>query len=253
MLRRLRDEQPAGSVLIPNPDPVDEVELFGIRYRAGDVRGFHYAMEPADVRELLESIERARYCADYVVLSMHSHEPGNWSEVPADFFTVLARQAIDHGADVITGHGPHRLRGIEIYRNRPIFYSLGNFICQAALLDPMVADKYEQHRQWDSAVSDELAALWLSLIVDDVWYQSVLATTRFLDRKMTEIQLTPLELRSDAAGGVRGVPRVARDKKASTILRTLQRLSNCLGTRLCIQNDLGFIHPIAGDPPSRPR
>ena len=38
-----------------------------------------------------------------------------------------ARIAIDAGADVVVGHGPHVLRGIEYYRGRPIVYSLGNF------------------------------------------------------------------------------------------------------------------------------
>ncbi len=37
---------------------------------------------------------------------------------------------IDAGADVFVGHGPHVLRGIEIYKGKPIFYSLSNFIFQ---------------------------------------------------------------------------------------------------------------------------
>ena len=35
---------------------------------------------------------------------------------------------IEAGADVVTGHGPHVLRGIEIHRDKPILYSLGNFV-----------------------------------------------------------------------------------------------------------------------------
>jgi hypothetical protein len=35
---------------------------------------------------------------------------------------------IDAGADAVIGHGPHVLRGIEFYRERPIAYSLGNFV-----------------------------------------------------------------------------------------------------------------------------
>jgi len=34
---------------------------------------------------------------------------------------------IDAGADAVVGHGPHVLRGVEFYRDKPIFYSLGNF------------------------------------------------------------------------------------------------------------------------------
>jgi hypothetical protein len=39
----------------------------------------------------------------------------------------IAHAAIDAGADVVVGHGPHQPLAIEIYRGRPIFYGLGNF------------------------------------------------------------------------------------------------------------------------------
>jgi len=40
----------------------------------------------------------------------------------------LAHALIDAGADIIIGHHPHVVQGLEIYKNKPIFYSLGNFI-----------------------------------------------------------------------------------------------------------------------------
>jgi poly-gamma-glutamate synthesis protein (capsule biosynthesis protein) len=40
----------------------------------------------------------------------------------------LAHQIIDAGADIIIGHHPHVVQGMEIYKNKPIFYSLGNFV-----------------------------------------------------------------------------------------------------------------------------
>ncbi len=40
----------------------------------------------------------------------------------------VAHQLIDAGADLIIGHHPHVVQGIEVYKNKPIFYSLGNFI-----------------------------------------------------------------------------------------------------------------------------
>jgi hypothetical protein len=39
-----------------------------------------------------------------------------------------AHAVVDAGADVVVGHGPHVLRGIEFYRGRPVAYSLGNFL-----------------------------------------------------------------------------------------------------------------------------
>nr|WP_318528309.1 CapA family protein [Mesorhizobium sp. ZC-5] len=49
------------------------------------------------------------------------------SQEPPDYQQSFARKMIDAGADAYVGHGPHLPRGIEIYKGRPIFYSLGNF------------------------------------------------------------------------------------------------------------------------------
>lgn len=50
---------------------------------------------------------------------------------------------IDASADVVVGHGPHVLRGIEVYKGRPIFYSLANFIVENDLVELQPADSYE--------------------------------------------------------------------------------------------------------------
>jgi len=75
---------------------------------------------------------------DLVVLSFHGgaeganarHVPGKteiaWGERRGDV-KKLARSAIDAGADLVLGHGPHVLRAMEVYRGRLIAYSLGNF------------------------------------------------------------------------------------------------------------------------------
>jgi poly-gamma-glutamate synthesis protein (capsule biosynthesis protein) len=47
--------------------------------------------------------------------------------VIADYQRIVAHAAIDAGAHAILGHHPHILKGVEIYRNAPVFYSLGNF------------------------------------------------------------------------------------------------------------------------------
>jgi poly-gamma-glutamate capsule biosynthesis protein CapA/YwtB (metallophosphatase superfamily) len=51
-------------------------------------------------------------------------------EVPADWQTNLARLAVDQGADLVVGYHPTTLQGAEIYKGRPIAYSLGDFIFQ---------------------------------------------------------------------------------------------------------------------------
>ena len=96
-------------------------------------------------------------------MTIHAHEPGNWSQEPADFLPKLAHTAIDAGADEFIGHGPHQIRGIEVYRGKPIFYSLGDFIFQLDLLEPVASDLYEQYKMDPASATDaEFNAMWNS-------------------------------------------------------------------------------------------
>ena len=73
-----------------------------------------------DAKANLESITAAASNANIVVVSIHAHRDGKW-------LVRFAHQAIERGASVVFIHGPHHVRGIELYRGRPIFYSMGYF------------------------------------------------------------------------------------------------------------------------------
>ena len=68
------------------------------------------------------------------------------SLVPADFLVTFARAMVDAGADMFVGHGPHVLRGVEIYKGKPILYSLGDFIFQNETLLRLPSENYESVR-----------------------------------------------------------------------------------------------------------
>jgi len=247
-LRKIRDEQPAGSIRPPERESPDELDLFGVRYKAADHRGFTYTMDPVDEREILKSIRAAKQLSDFVIVTIHAHEPGNWSQTPADFLPTLAHEAIDAGADEFIGHGPHQVRGVEIYKGKPIFYSLGNFIFQLDLLEPVGSDLYEQYKMDGAAATDaEFDAMWNRVTFgSDVWYQSVVTTSRFEKGRVAEIRLHPIDLSYAARGADRGVPKLAATDVAKTILERLQRLSQPLGTRIAIEQGIGVIRPSAG-------
>jgi hypothetical protein len=181
--------------------------------------------------------------SDFVIVTIHAHEPGNWSEEPADFLPKLAHAVIDAGADQFIGHGPHQLRGIEIYRGRPIFYSLGDFVFQLDLLEPVASDLYEQYKMDPASATDaEFNAMWNALVFGgDVWYQSVVTTTRFEKGSVAEIRLTPVDLSYTARGADRGIPRPADARAAAVILERLQRLSKPFGTTIAIEQNVGVI------------
>jgi poly-gamma-glutamate capsule biosynthesis protein CapA/YwtB (metallophosphatase superfamily) len=79
-----------------------------------------------DLDALVADIRKAKAEADVVAVSLH------WGihfvpAVLADYQRDVAYAAIDAGADVILGHHAHILKGVEVYRDKPIFYSLCNF------------------------------------------------------------------------------------------------------------------------------
>ncbi len=80
----------------------------------------------ADYLEAFKRDVRAlRGRVDFLVASFHWGISG--SVETADYQVAIAHAAIDSGADLVMGHGPHEIQAAEIYGGRPIFYSLGNF------------------------------------------------------------------------------------------------------------------------------
>lgn len=79
-----------------------------------------------DPSRLIAAIEAARESCDYLTVFVH------WGiereEYPQDYQVSMAKQYIDAGADLVIGSHPHVLQGISYYKDKPVFYSLGNFI-----------------------------------------------------------------------------------------------------------------------------
>ena len=75
---------------------------------------------------IAEDIRAIREQVDWVIVNFHWGQ--ELADYPADWQMQLGRFTVDQGADVVVGHHPHVLQGAEIYRGRPIAYSLGNFI-----------------------------------------------------------------------------------------------------------------------------
>jgi poly-gamma-glutamate synthesis protein (capsule biosynthesis protein) len=178
-----------------------------------------------------------------VITTIHAHEPGNWSENPPDFLPTLAHEAIDAGTDVFIGHGPHQLRGIEIYKGKPIFYSLGNFFYQDQLQQPMAEDLYETADAEAKSTTDaELGARFVKTYFDSpVWYESVIAVSTFIAGRVSEIRLYPIDLGYSTRFANRGIPRLADPPVAARILERLQRLSRPYHTVIAVEHDVGVI------------
>ncbi|MBI4331138.1 MAG: CapA family protein [Chloroflexi bacterium] len=95
-------------------------------YQAGTPPKIITVAREADVRAMEEDIRKLHGQVDILVVVMHwgIHAiPG----VLAMYQPAVGRRAIDAGADIIVGHHAHIVKGIEVYKGKAIFYSLGNF------------------------------------------------------------------------------------------------------------------------------
>lgn len=196
-----------------------------------------------DLAGNLASVREARARADWVVVSLHTHEDGGNIHQPAPFAVTFARQCIEDGADVVLMHGAHVLRGIEIHQGKPIFYGLGNFVYQANLVGRLPADVFECLGLPGDA-DDETAMARFEQIAAESYGPSiagrsphlfgsgysVLAQLRLHRRAPPEIRLYPLTLGPERSRARCGYPRVADGPVAEEIIGLLRDLSAPLGT-----------------------
>lgn len=252
-LADIRDAQPAGSVrqsILATDARAGTVTLFGNKYAASDAVGqgmaFTFKMNDSDRLAVLRAVRQAKQTSDFTVVSMHTHEPGNYSAEPPDFMVTFAHQAIDEGADMLVGHGPHQLRGIEIYKGKPIFYSLANFAFMDNVLQPVPRDEYEKD---GTDPTKETEAEFMErrrvegVFAESTWFESVVARSIFgADGKIVEVLLYPIELHwNDGRDADRGIPRLASKAIGQKILERLQRLSSTFGTGIDIRDGVGHI------------
>ncbi|MCX2725961.1 CapA family protein [Thermomicrobium sp. 4228-Ro] len=81
---------------------------------------------PLEPEIVATAIRRAADCADIVI--PYFHWGVEYTLIPTETQRRIAHLAIDSGATLVVGSHPHWVQGIEWYRGRPIFYSLGNFV-----------------------------------------------------------------------------------------------------------------------------
>ena len=189
----------------------------------------------ADLTRLTDSIREAGEQADLVLVSIHSHELVEADPVkPAEFYKTAAKACIDAGAHAVLGHGPHELRGIELYKGRPIFYSLGNFIFQTQTVSLQPADAYENGGfpagTTVKAYMDARSAGGTKgyIVQPSIWY-SCMAGMTLEDGRVTEITLYPIRVGLDPKTKEVNFPTLTEEPE---VLAHLQKLCESFGTRL---------------------
>lgn len=202
-----------------------------------------------DVQRILQCVHEAKKMADIVIVSQHNHHfPG--VEAPADFIQLLlselparlappawlepwAHQLVEAGADIVTMHGPPFLHGMEVYKDKPIFYSLGNFIFQV----PPESIHLEEPIMWESVV----------------------AYVDFKGDKLEAIRFQPIAMNKIGKGmpnphdqfdvneyhRTRGLPKPATGKQASFLLDRFAQFSKVYGTEISIKDGRAELNLLA--------
>ena len=199
------------------------------------------APDEQDATRILSSIRAARQHADIVIVYQHNHVFGDkafstlFGEglperlAPNEWLRQWTHREVAAGADIVVMHGAPLLHGVEIFRGRPIFYDLGNFIYN---LPPT-----------------------LTYIDEPISWESVVARVQFRGRALQSITLLPITLNPIGTGqpdahnpyanneflDTRGLPSVAADAKAAYILERLAVLSRPFGTRVEVSGGAGRI------------
>ena len=153
--------------------------------------------EQGDLRRLQWDIANARAKADIVVVSWHWGLSEGYGNV-VDYQREMGKFALNAGANIVVGHHPHVLQGVEVYKGMAIFYSLGNF---------------SFHEQSANAGKE-----------------SVIIHCQIKDKKIHGISFLPIFINE------RDEPEVASGKKGKEIFQLMKQLSAPFGTTMEYDN-----------------
>jgi poly-gamma-glutamate synthesis protein (capsule biosynthesis protein) len=235
------------------PGTGDTFTYLGNRFVVGTTPGIKTDPRKEDVDEIAAVVKNAAGLADYTIVTIHAHEGGKDRFLPADFLVTFARAMVDAGADLFVGHGPHVLRGIELYKGKPILYSLGDFIFQNETLQRLPSENYEPYNLGATAhvndFNDSRYDFDKSGFPSDppIW-EAVVAMPRYRGDQLIELALHPITLGHGKSRSVRGRPLFAEGQLGEKILNDVVRLSAPMGTRVTIRNGIGYVD--LGAPPS---
>lgn len=171
-------------------------DAFALENHAGVV-----ALDPFIIKE---DIQRVRDAVDYVMVSFHWAIENSQDTHPAA--RAFAHDIIDAGADVIIGHHPHVPRGVEVYKGKMIFYSLGNFIFGHG---------------------------------HTYWMDNYLARMTLTRTGITQVEILPIA----GSGNNLSQPYLLEGDDARALLEDIQARTAELDTRMEIDGDKGVVIP----------
>ena len=198
-------------------DTVEEVG--GLKFKKGEETRRVRTCNTQDLERVKKAIYEAQLQADYIVISVHSHDQNAGDPMePTPYLEEFVHFCIDNGAHCVIGHGPHLLRPIEIYKGRPIFYSLGDFVLQLYNVEVAPEEFYNQYGLTAKSTVHELLKtrskdFKIGLMQKEVMNQTVIPYWEMKDGKVESITLYPVSIDMTGNKAERGLPRLDKDAK----------------------------------------
>lgn len=218
----------------------DEAELGELKFKLSDKKRYVMTAEPEDIARVDRAIYEAKLQADYIIVSIHSHQlDGDRKENPSEFLKEISHHFIDEGANAIVGHGPHLLRPVEVYRDCPIFYSLGDFILQLYNVEIAPEDFFRKHGLDSSYTVHDLLKkrskdFTVGLMEDSRMFRAVIPLWETENGKMTSLKFMPIEMVMKGNKSENGLPRRSYNPE---IFEYYKAMSEPYGVKMTLGED----------------
>jgi poly-gamma-glutamate synthesis protein (capsule biosynthesis protein) len=226
-----------------------------VRFVGSDKPEYYTEPYEPDLKGNIRSIKDAKRQAKIVLVSHHGHQDdGSDRHKPARFIETYARACIDAGADAFLSHGAHVLRGIEIYKGKPIIYSMGNFIFQLGAVKKLGQDVYDKYNLDTQATPADLFDAdagkgeknwkgWKRHDFEKAEWDTFIAEISFNDGELADLKFHP----STNGYGLprfshkRGRPIRTSKKDTDRIIDFVAKYSKPYRTMITNENGLGVV------------
>ncbi len=223
--------------------PEGTAEIGTLNFVKGDRFDLISTPSKEDMDRVIASIREASLCADYVMISLHAHQiVGSDKTTVPQVLKDICHTLIDAGADAVVGHGPHLLRAIEVYQEKPIFYSLGDFIIQLYQVPVAPEDFYKKYGMDSnsspiSLLEKRSAGFTRGLMEDPRMLETVIPYWETDEnKKLTKLVLMPVKASKGEGKHLEGLPQPAKDL---AFMEDLAKMSAPYGVSIQMENGLG--------------
>lgn len=208
----------------------------------GDKTDLLLIPEKRDIERIVKVIKAAKRNNRIVIVALHEHIGSKKQENPSKFQEDFARTCIDAGADMFCSTGPHQIWGIEIYKGKPIFHSVGNFFLHMPLriIGPEAYQRFGFPP--DSLDPTLYENKFLDFFKSEVFWESFVPVVSFdAKNRVSGIKLYPIELGQHEPFHRRGTPRLANPERAQSIFKRLKKKSKEYKTTIKVKNGIGWV------------